>query len=239
MSYYHANCLSLCCVFVDLGVHTRYGRLRASTHGMQKTLEEKFIFKSCLTPSNIMIGNKLTTRWRRYLFENWQKSKLHKRLLSWKYADSWSWLENRSSSPDLSIERILRLLFDFHLSLSWAWRRVLLKKNREDVRGRPLEVKEVHKGRGTCIFFSILANSPSQLFLMHYDFLQQNLPVKLNRHVCVHIWVALSKAAHILSKLEIRRKTGKAGSNQFWKCVRCFWKCDSYMRTSMAIKLNR
>ena len=81
-------------------------------------------FCSCLTPSNIMIGNNLTTRWRRYLVENWQKSKLHERLLSWKCADS-CWLENRSSSPDLSTERILRLLFDFHLSLSWAWRRVL------------------------------------------------------------------------------------------------------------------
>ena len=188
---------------------------------------------------NIMIGNELTTRWRRYLFENWQKSKVHKRLLSWKYADSWSWLENRSSSPDLSIERILSLLFDFHLSLSWAWRRVLQKKNRSDVRRRSLEVKEVHKGRGTCIFFCILPNCPSQLFLMHYDFLQQNLPAKLNRHAFVHIWVALSKAVHTLSKLIATGFPRFPANFQFWKCVRCFWKCDSYMRTSMAIKLNR
>ena len=39
MSSYLANCLSLPCVFVDLGVHTRYGRLRASTHGMHKVLQ--------------------------------------------------------------------------------------------------------------------------------------------------------------------------------------------------------
>ena len=38
-NYIDADCLWLPCVFVNLEVHTQYGRLRASTHGMHKVLQ--------------------------------------------------------------------------------------------------------------------------------------------------------------------------------------------------------
>ena len=97
MSSYHANCLSLPCVFVDLGVHTRYGRLRASTHGMHKVLqlfdsEQHHDWQQAHDAVETLFGWKLAkikAKWNMLLDQNQNKANRNRPFFGWIFGADW------------------------------------------------------------------------------------------------------------------------------------------------------
>ena len=110
---------SLCFCWFRRG-HTIWTNPSSQAHGMPKALQKKHCIQKFFDwEQQFMIATSLRRRENAFCFNFGQIFKLQTGLLSSQCADSWSWMQNRSSSHGLSIERISLLLFDFHLSLAF------------------------------------------------------------------------------------------------------------------------
>ena len=132
-----------CFCFCWFRVYTRSGRLRASKPmGCKKLWRKSITLATTLRRCGDAIWWKFGKK--QSYTHGFCHGNMRTREAGWK-------VDHRLTAFQLNVSLVF---FSISSLLSWAWRRVLLKKNRDDVRRNSLEVTAMRRGSGKPFSFT-------------------------------------------------------------------------------------